>query len=102
MSVGEAFRLPFIEFKPFVAGGEVSLRLGHARGLTPHRGVIQDPRVASLPLPYKIQQNAKPQFIATIISHTRTAVNIQLLQKDYTLVVFYQFDIEKTLNLWYD
>ena len=25
------------------------LRFGHARGLTPHRGVIQDPRAASLP-----------------------------------------------------
>ena len=24
-------------------------RFGHARGLTPHRGVIQDPRAASLP-----------------------------------------------------
>ena len=28
----------------------VSLRLGHARALTPHRGVIHYPRAASLPL----------------------------------------------------
>ena len=28
----------------------VSLRLSHARALTPHRGVIHYPRVASLPL----------------------------------------------------
>ena len=30
-------------------GPPVSLRLGHARGLTTHRVVIQDPRAASLP-----------------------------------------------------
>ena len=29
--------------------GPVSLRLSHARGLTAHRAVIQDPRAASLP-----------------------------------------------------
>ena len=28
----------------------VSLRLGHAAALTPHRGVIHSPRAASLPL----------------------------------------------------
>ena len=32
----------------FVGTGGLT-RFGHARGLTPHRGVIQDPRVASLP-----------------------------------------------------
>ena len=32
---------------------QFSLRLGHARALTPHCGVIQDPRAASLPLPYQ-------------------------------------------------
>ena len=30
---------------------KVSPRLGHARGLTPHRGAIQYPRAASLPSP---------------------------------------------------
>ena len=35
--------LPPLSRSPF------SLRLGHARGLTPHCGVIQDPRAASLP-----------------------------------------------------
>ena len=29
--------------------GRLSLRLGHARGLTAHRAVIQDPRAATLP-----------------------------------------------------
>ena len=33
---------------PIVGTGGL-LRFGHARGLTPHRGVIQDPRAASLP-----------------------------------------------------
>ena len=33
-------------------GGEFSLRLGHARVLTPHRGVIHCARAASLRLPY--------------------------------------------------
>ena len=36
----------------------VSLRLGHARGLTPHRGVIQDPRAASLPSTTRITEHA--------------------------------------------
>ena len=33
---------------PIVGTGGL-LRFGHARGLTPHRGVIQDLRAASLP-----------------------------------------------------
>ena len=33
-------------------GGAFSLRLGHARVLTPHRGVIHCARAASLRLPY--------------------------------------------------
>ena len=36
----------------FAGGARFSLRLGHARGLTVHRTVIQHPRAASLPLPY--------------------------------------------------
>ena len=32
-----------------LVGVDGLLRFGHARGLTPHRGVIQDPRAASLP-----------------------------------------------------
>ena len=35
---------------PPLTRSPVSLRLGHARALTPHRGVIHYPRAASLPL----------------------------------------------------
>ena len=48
------------------------LRFGHARGLTPHRGVIQGPRAASLPrlsVREKIdtqKTNNKPRQIFTV------------------------------------
>ena len=40
----------FIRFGEPLPRATVSLRLGHARALTPHRGVIHYPRAASLPL----------------------------------------------------
>ena len=39
----------FIRFGEPLPSATVSLRLGHARALTPHRGVIHYPRAASLP-----------------------------------------------------
>ena len=44
---GVAFAHPKVFLYPH--GDPVSLRFGHARGLTPHCGVIQDPHAASLP-----------------------------------------------------
>ena len=44
---GVAFAYPKVFLYPH--GDPVSLRFGHARGLTPHCGVIQDPHAASLP-----------------------------------------------------
>ena len=57
------------------AAPPVSLRLGHARGLTTHRVVIQDPRAAALPALgkanakrnqtkiYNLEFNRQPKFI---------------------------------------
>ena len=45
------------------AHDSVSLRLGHARALTPHRGVIHYPRAASLPTkgrPWVCANNLRP------------------------------------------
>ena len=42
-------RREFIKPSPSASPPPVSLRLGHTRGLTTHRVVIQDPRAASLP-----------------------------------------------------
>ena len=53
-----SFRLP--------CGIHLSLRLGHARGLTVHRTVIQYPRVTSLPL-HKggLKEQKKKGYLAT-------------------------------------
>ena len=40
----------------------VSLRLGHARGLTTHRVVIQDPRAASLVLVVRYGGSKPPHY----------------------------------------
>ena len=48
---GELVRLKILlrMLLPPLSRSPVSLRLGHARALTPHRGVIHYPRAASLP-----------------------------------------------------
>ena len=59
------------------AVASVSLRLGHARALTPHCGVIHSPRAASLPTkgkPYK--ESSPPWRLVRAVRLSRTAEDV--------------------------